>query len=132
MTKNLPTGPELLAIARETLLKEVLPRASGDTRYALLMIANAMAIAAREAQAPEPVRFEVDDGTLARQIRQGRYDVQDAEQAAMLAYLRESVMARLRISNPKAIERPDAPRLLRHAVPRNDTSGVTSSQRSSQ
>ena len=103
MTKNLPTGPELLAIARETLLKDVLPGASGETRYTLLMIANAMAIAAREADAGEPPAFAVDDRTLARDLRAGRYDAANAAQREMLAYLRASVIARLRISNPKAL-----------------------------
>ena len=103
MTKNLPGGSDLLAIAREALLKEVLPAAASESRYTLLMIANAMAIAAREAQAPEVAQFDVDDATLARRIRNGDYDAVDAKQAEMLAYLRESVYARLRISNPKAL-----------------------------
>lgn len=103
MTKNLPTGADLLAIARETLLKEVLPAAGADTRYTLLMIANAMAIAAREAEAADPPAFECDDRALARRIRDGEYDAADAKQAEMLAYLRQSVNARLRVSNPKAL-----------------------------
>ena len=103
MTKNLPVGSDLLAIAREALLHDVLPTAPADTRYTLLMIANAIAIASREAQAPDPPQFECDDKTLARRIRDGDYDEENPQQSAMLQYLRDSVSARLRISNPKAL-----------------------------
>lgn len=102
--RNLPPGPELLKIARETLLKDVLPGANADAKYALLMIANAMAIAAREAEAGEAPRFEQDDAGLARDIRAGRYDAADEKQREMLAYLRASVVHRLKISNPKLVE----------------------------
>lgn len=43
-----PDATELLEIARRTLLEDVLPRLPDDLRYRALMIANAMAIAARE------------------------------------------------------------------------------------
>lgn len=43
-----PDATELIEIARRTLLDEVLPRLPDDLRYRALMIANAMAIAARE------------------------------------------------------------------------------------
>lgn len=43
-----PDAIELLETARRTLLDEVLPRLPDDLRYRGLMIANAMAIAARE------------------------------------------------------------------------------------
>ncbi len=41
---------ELLEIARQTLLEQVLPVLPGELRYPALMIANAMAIAARESR----------------------------------------------------------------------------------
>ena len=43
-----PDATELLAIARRTLLDELLPRLPEELRYTALMIANAMAIASRE------------------------------------------------------------------------------------
>ena len=43
-----PDATELLEIARRTLLDDVLPRLPDELRYSTLMIANAMAIAARE------------------------------------------------------------------------------------
>ena len=45
---DIPDASDLLAAAREALLREVLPALSGDRRYAGLMIANAIAIADRE------------------------------------------------------------------------------------
>ena len=124
---NLPGGADLLSIARETLLSELLPLTSGETRYALLMVANAIAIAAREAEAgDEPARSAVarleklyDDTPsgdalesrrseyerrLAQDIRAGAFDAHNDRQRALLTHLRESVLARLRISSPKSVK----------------------------
>ncbi len=53
-----PNAHQLLEIARATLLEQLLPALPGELRYPALMIANAMAIAAREsrlgAQAEDP------------------------------------------------------------------------------
>ncbi len=45
---DIPDASDLLATAREVLLRELLPALPGDRRYAGLMIANAIAIADRE------------------------------------------------------------------------------------
>jgi hypothetical protein len=45
---DIPDASDLLATAREALLRELLPALPGDRRYAGLMIANAIAIADRE------------------------------------------------------------------------------------
>ncbi len=45
---NRPNGGELLAVARRTLLDQLLPLLPVSKSYEALMIANAMAIAARE------------------------------------------------------------------------------------
>jgi uncharacterized protein DUF6285 len=124
---NLPGGADLLSIARDTLLSELLPLASGDARYALLMVANAIAIASREAEAGdaparsaltrleklygetrsgaalEPALAELER-RLAHDIRAGVFDTHDDRQRALLAHLRESVLERLRISNPKSLK----------------------------
>ncbi len=47
-----PTADELLAIARETVLRELLPQLPPGAHYAARMVANAIAIARREQQAP--------------------------------------------------------------------------------
>ena len=124
---NLPGGADLLWIARETLLSELLPLTSGDARYALLMVANAIAIAAREAQAGDaPAKSAVArleklygespsadalesrlseyERRLAQDIRAGAFDAHDDRQRALLTHLRESVLARLRISSPKSVK----------------------------
>ena len=124
---NLPAGTDLLSIARDTLLSELLPLASGDARYALLMVANAMAIAAREAEAGDaPARSALArleklygetragdapesrvseyEHRLAQDIRAGLFDAHDDRQRALLIHLRESVVERLRISNPKSVK----------------------------
>jgi hypothetical protein len=93
------------------------------------MIANAMAIAAREAHAGEapaiaalarldrlhgnPGRephgaalseaLQREERRLAADIRAGRYDAEDDRQRALLEHLRESVKAKLEISNPKIL-----------------------------
>jgi hypothetical protein len=101
---NLPAASDLLRIARETLVKEILPGASTEARYTLLMIANAMAIAAREAEAGAPPMSPEEARTLAREIRAGAYDSMDARRTEMLERLRAGVEYRLRISNPKALD----------------------------
>jgi hypothetical protein len=126
---NLPGGSELLTVAREALMADLLPLTSGDARYTLLMVANAMSIAAREAAAGdasakaalarleklygetfgerakpalEP-RLAEYERRLAQDIRVGRFDANDDEQRAVLDHLRKTVAARLAISNPKAL-----------------------------
>ena len=49
MQREAPEGPSLLATARDALLQEILPKLSGTDAFTARMIANAMAIAAREA-----------------------------------------------------------------------------------
>lgn len=126
---NLPQGTALLAIARETLLGQLRPPLGDNARYTLAMIANAMAIAAREGEAGEapalaaltrldtlqdhPVRelhgtaltevLRAQERRLAADIRAGHYDASDDRQRALLEHLRETVAAKLRISNPKTL-----------------------------
>ena len=126
---NLPGGSELLAVARDALLAEVRPLVQGDARYVVAMIANAMAIAAREARAGDaparaalarldalygrPQRELADESLrealveseqeLARDIRAGRFDMKNETQQALIEHLRASVTARLLISNPKSL-----------------------------
>jgi len=126
---NLPAGVDLLTIARNALVAELRPQLGADARYVAAMIANAMAIAAREAAAGEAPALAglgrldrlhgnaprelhgaalkealaAHERRLAADIRAGRYDTDDERRRAALAHLRESVEAKLRISNPKAL-----------------------------
>lgn len=114
-----PHAHELLEIARLTLLEQLLPALPGGLRYPARMIANAMAIAAREsclhahARRQELALLSTLTGDtqaplhearlqLARDIRQGRHDsVQN--QRSLTRALRQMALARLAISNPKAV-----------------------------
>jgi uncharacterized protein DUF6285 len=92
-----PGGRELLQVAREVLLEELLPRLPEGDRYAARMVANAMAIAARELG--EPLQPPVDTARLAAGIRAGRHD----DDARVLESLREITRARLAVSNPRIL-----------------------------
>ena len=122
-----PNGAELLKIAREALTRELVAELPEARRYLALMIANAMAIAAREAelgdgadraeltslrvlfQEPGPDtsedvadRLEALNRRLCAEIRAGTFSGGDAE-ARLRDHLRRSAEARVAISNPKAL-----------------------------
>ena len=98
-----PHGAELLELARRTLLDEVVPAVPEAHRYALRMVANAIAIGARELDAAtgDAVTFRADDAALADDIRAGRIVVG----GRLLARLRADVAQRLAASNPRILER---------------------------
>jgi hypothetical protein len=121
-----PDGAALLEEARRTLLETLLPLLPPERRYDGLMVANAMAIAAREAgQGDVPLREAAQqlsvlfpaaatseslkaqllelDARLASEIRAGLCDAPGVRRDAICDYLRRSVTARLRLSNPKAL-----------------------------
>ncbi|QIH08058.1 MULTISPECIES: DUF6285 domain-containing protein [unclassified Pseudomonas] len=114
-----PNAHELLEIARQTLLKQLLPALSTELRYSALMIANAMAIADRESRLQARVCSQEQEllggliegagsslpdtrRQLAQEIRQGRHDATH-QQLALVKALRQVTVARLAISNPKAV-----------------------------
>ena len=120
-----PKASQLLQSARKLLLEELLPQLPQEHHYAALMIANAMAIAAREADAgdsellselellaqlyDEQVRVERDgdvsaqlaelNARLVQDIRAGHFSGESERQLRQL--LMRAVLARLNISNPK-------------------------------
>ncbi|TKR53858.1 acyl-CoA dehydrogenase [Allopusillimonas ginsengisoli] len=114
---NRPAGDELLSVARRALLDELLPLLPEGKTYDVLMIANAMAIAARElaatqaaggqgvdqaasflraqgAQSAEPAEAE-----LAALIR--RRDIDTSRHSSLRAVLLSLTQAKLALSNPK-------------------------------
>ena len=123
-----PDATELLEIARRTLLDEILPRLPEDLRYSVLMIANAMAIAAREhaagaaaaeaefarlrslfAERPQPptgaplyAALAGYNRRLATGIRAGRFD--EKERAALLEHLEQTATDKLAVANPKVLK----------------------------
>ena len=124
-----PHAAELLNAAREAVAAEMLPALPEALRYTGLMIANALAIAAREIEAGDtPVRAEYlrlctlltetpqplagdalreavgrHSQRLARDIRAGTFDGE--AQSALLEHLRQSTVEKLAVSNPKALQR---------------------------
>lgn len=122
--RNSPDAAGLLRIARDTLLNELLDALPEDRKYALRMAANALAIAAREAEAGEGdlikelrllselygedavhaagvnlhERIAKMNKRFARDIRDGIFDGACAQ--GVQALLMDQVRARLQISNP--------------------------------
>ena len=121
-----PDGAALLEEARRTLVEILLPLLPSERRYDGLMVANAMAVAAREAgQGDAPLREAVQrlsalfpaaatnenlraqllelEARLASEIRAGLCDAPGPRRDAIRDCLRRSVTARARVSNPKAL-----------------------------
>jgi len=127
-----PTGDELLATARKLLRETLLPALPPERRHDALMIANAMAIAARQLErGDDPERRELaalatllgdgyaasaDEGLglraalvaanreLARRLREGAGDPGQAQRLALFAHLRSVARQRVAESNPKYLE----------------------------
>jgi aminoglycoside phosphotransferase (APT) family kinase protein len=94
-----PDGAALLAEARRLLSEELLSQLPEARRYEARMIANAMAIAGRGLAARTPAADE--SRKLAAAIRDGQRD----HDTALRDRLAADVLARLAISNPKALPR---------------------------
>ncbi|MFI5019871.1 MAG: phosphotransferase, partial [Dongiales bacterium] len=92
-----PGGEMLLAEARRVMLEDLLPLLPEDRHYEARMAANAMAIAARELAVLQPT--QPDQKPLALAIREGRHD----DDPGLRDRLATEVLARLAVSNPKAV-----------------------------
>ncbi len=116
MQREAPEGQSLLATARDALLQEILPKLSGADAFTARMIANAMAIAAREAAQDdawvEETRAtmqrltganDAPDRALAAAIRAGAYDPGSAHHAELAAILRDAARMRCAISAPRVL-----------------------------
>lgn len=118
-------GADLLRTARDLLRGEVAPALPGPLRYPAAMIANAVAIAARELEegpacraelrtlyatfypdAPPSAPLERLERRLADDIRAGRLD--EAPDGPLSGFVLARTRLRLRVSSPE---------LLRHAEP---------------
>jgi hypothetical protein len=127
---SISDAADLMATAREALLNDVLPALPKDRRYAGLMIANVMAMAAREhAQGGAAMRDEAGrlhtllggfdplatptgeetDGelralrrALSAAIRRGRFD-DPSSRRALEAHIARTAADWAAISNPKVI-----------------------------
>lgn len=117
MKTSAPEAEELLTIARQELLGELLPAVDSGLKYQVLMIANAMNIARREitegpsteqrageaikgfyqAHAPQQAE-QADESQLAADIRARRFTAQGDQLHELLLTL---TRGKLQISNPK-------------------------------
>lgn len=116
-----PTAADLLETALGVLKDRLLPHLPADCRYEGLMVANAMAVAARQIRAGHQPEDEAHarlsalytdkretlaelEHALAADIRAGRFDPGAPERAAVFAHLWETTAAKARESNPKALK----------------------------
>ncbi len=99
-----PDARELLAVARTTLIDNVLPAVPEAVRYEVQMIASAMAMAEREIRLSPPADpLSSNDAALDARIRGGEFDAPGPARDSLERSLREWVSARLAIANPKAL-----------------------------
>jgi hypothetical protein len=110
-----PEGADLLEVAREVLVGDVIPHLAAEQRYPALMIANAIAIARRAVATAPPTELAERLRTLvggedlaalrqlAARIAAGAYDPGCPRRAEAAAFLRALSRHRAGISNPKAL-----------------------------
>lgn len=108
MLREEPLAADLLATAREVLLNELLPALPADKAFAARMVANAMAIAARDAAQPAWEAEALagmggDPRAFAAAIRAGRFDPGTADHARIAALLDGLTRARCAVSAPRAL-----------------------------
>jgi hypothetical protein len=97
-------GERLLQTARDVLREQLLPALPPQQRHAALMVANAMAIAARElnqrTDAAQDAARAAADRRLCDAIRAGHAD-RGTEAVQLHARLLADTRARVEVSNPK-------------------------------
>lgn len=124
-----PKAADLLETARAVLRETILPQLPASARYEALMVANAMAIAARQMAAGErPVEeagrrlaaiygLPAETGKerdlaglerrLAGDLRRGAFDEPGKERDAVFDHLWRTACDRAAESNPKALKREE-------------------------
>ena len=128
--RELPEGNDLLSIARKVLLNNLMPLLPVARRYDVLMVANAMGIAMRQMSMGNEIAkqnrqvqeglianegvtddhdYEIQDYTMAywalcTKIREGDFDPGTADRTALLDFLHDLAIQRLRESAPKLLE----------------------------
>lgn len=111
-----PEGPDLLATARDVVLRELLPHLPEAQKFAARMVANAMVIASREAkqdawqdEAAAAIAHVIGDGCddpmrrFAAAIRAGRCDPGTALHDDAFKVLRDIARRRSEVSNPRVL-----------------------------
>jgi hypothetical protein len=118
VVRDLPTGPALLALARDVLLDELMPLLPPKAHLEARLVANSMAIAAREAiSGAAPVQGILDElGELygewgadeqallrrfARDLRVGAFEEGEPRERHGREILWRLTIAKLRDANPR-------------------------------
>jgi hypothetical protein len=124
MMRDLPAGPELLALARAVLIEELMPLLPAERRYDALLVGNCLAIAEREAtaaaDAPEggadqlaalygrhAAKPPAPDETaklwrrFADDLRIGAFENSEHDDRMARAILWRLTVGKLRLANPK-------------------------------
>jgi hypothetical protein len=114
--RDLPTGPALLALARDVLLHELMPLLPQEGHLAARLVANSMAIAEREAVAGEEPAQEIlreleklygdgEQGLLLRRlaldIRAGDFEESQLSERHVREILWLHTITKLRSANPR-------------------------------
>jgi Domain of unknown function (DUF6285) len=114
--RDLPTGPVLLALARDVLLHELMPLLPQEGHLTARLVANSMAIAEREAVADEEPAQEIlreleklyGDGEqglllrrLAQDIRAGDFEESELSERHVREILWLHTITKLRSANPR-------------------------------
>lgn len=94
MTRGIPSSAELAEAVREFLEHEVMPATEGRLSFHARVAANVLAQLERELRTGLP--DTTGDADLVKAIRAGSVDLTQAQVA-----IRETVVAKLRISNPR-------------------------------
>jgi hypothetical protein len=109
--RDLPKSRDLLALARELLLDELLPLLPPERARDAHLIATSMSITAREATEEDwqagirglLVEFYGDSGSLSRfaaDLRNGAFETSPSRESAARAILWRLTIAKLREGNP--------------------------------
>ncbi len=98
-----PDAADLLATAREVVLKELLPALPPDKALPARMVAAAIGLALREREADTSALPPRDLAALSREIREGRHDPGSPTHAEAAAFLRAYARLRAEVSAPKAL-----------------------------
>lgn len=120
--QDTPSTPELLRIARLSLIERVLPAVPAEVAREVRMVAHTLAIAQRSwveqpaAMAAERWRLQALypadvqqttaqlEQTLAAELRHWPFGADAPREALVRAHLRQSTVEKLRENNPKALQ----------------------------
>lgn len=103
--RDKPTGVDLLELGRDILRQQLLKDISAENKYLALMVANAMAIAARQLDATPAPENLPDFQQLSQDIRQGKVSPDSARYGEVYELLLEHTHRKVLESNPGYLDK---------------------------